>query len=156
MNMNPAHWHLLVNHLPIIGGLFATLILLGGILRRSTPIANLSLVLFVTCAVLSMIASQTGEKAEHFLKDRKAIDEKYLERHVDAADIANYGMMALGAVALITLIFKRVRNMRFMPYVILIASIVVFILMARAGNLGGEIMHKEIRNDQVQKELKPT
>ena len=153
MNMNPAHWHLLVNHLPIIGGLFATLILLWGILRRNVPIVNLSLVLFVACAVFSIIASQTGESAEHYLEDLKAIDETYLEPHEDAAGIANYGMIALGALALITLIFKRIRNLSFIPYLILIASIVVFVLMARAGMLGGEIMHKEIRNDQVQIEL---
>jgi uncharacterized membrane protein len=148
--MNPVHWHLVVNHLPIIGGLFATLILLWGILRRSVPIVNLSLVLLVACAVFSIIASQTGEKAEHYLKDLKAVDKKYLEPHVAAADIANYGMIALGALSLITLIFKRIRNVGFIPYLILIASIAVFVLMARAGNLGGEIMHKEIRNDQVQ------
>lgn len=153
MNMNPAHWHLLVNHLPIIGGLFATLILLWGILRRNIPIVNLSLVLFVACSVFSIIASQTGENAEHYLKDLKAIDETYLEPHEAAAEIANYGMLAVGALALITLIFKRIRNVSFMPYLILIASIVVFGLMARAGMLGAEIMHKEIRSDQVQTEL---
>ncbi len=153
MNMNPAHWHMLVNHLPIIGSLFATLILLGGILRRSVPILNLSLGLFVACAVFSIIASQTGESAEHYLEDLKAIDETYLEPHEAAAEIANYGMIALGALALITLIFKRIRNVNFIHYLVLIASIVVFVLMARAGMLGGEIMHKEIRVDKVQKEL---
>ena len=153
MNMNPAHWHLLLNHLPIIGSLFATLILLWGILRRSVPIVNLSLVLFVACAVFSIIASQTGESAEHYLEDLKAIDETYLEPYEAAAEIANYGMIAVGALALIALIFKRFRSVSFMPYLILIASIVVFVLMARAGLLGGEIMHKEIRIDQVQQEL---
>ena len=57
-------------------------------------------------------------------------------------------MIALGAFALITLIFKRIRDIKFIPYLILVASIAVFVLMARAGNLGGEIMHKEIRNDK--------
>lgn len=151
--MNPAHWHLLVNHLPIIAGLIATMILLWGMIRRSVPIVNLSLTLFVACAVFSMIASQTGESAEEYLKGLNAIDENYLERHVDAADIANYGMIAVGVLALITLIFERIRNLKFMLYFILLASVTVFVLMARAGTLGGEIIHKEIRNDQLQ--LKP-
>lgn len=149
MNINPAHWHLLVNHLPIIGNLFSILILLLGMFRRSIPIVNLSLVLLVACAVFSVIASQTGESAEHYLKGLNAVDETYLERHVGAANIANYGMIAVGALALITLFFKRIRNSIFMPYLILFASITVFVLMARAGKLGGEIMHKEIRNEQV-------
>jgi len=62
MNINPANWHLLVNHLPIIGSLFSILILLLGMFRRSIPIVNLSLVLLVACAVSSMIASQKPEK----------------------------------------------------------------------------------------------
>lgn len=153
MNMNPAHWHLLVNHLPIIGGLIATLILIWGMLRRSVPIVNLSLVLFVASAVFSIVASQTGESAEHYLKGLNAIDETYLERHVGAADLANYGMITVGVLSLLTLIIERIRNVSAMPYIILIASIVVLILMARAGKLGGEIIHKEIRNDQVEIKL---
>lgn len=151
MNTNAAHWHLLVNHLPIIGSLFGILILLWGIIRKSEIIVNMSMILFVGCAVFSIIASQTGESAEAYLKSLKAIDEIYLERHVAVVDIANYGMIALGALALITLIFKRIRNQMYIPYIILMVSIVVFVLMARAGNLGGEIMHKEIRTNQGQK-----
>lgn len=153
MNTNAAHWHLLVNHLPIIGSLFGILILLWGIIRKNESIVNLSLLLFVICAVFSIVASQTGESAEQYLKSLKAIDEIYLERHVAAADIANYGMIALGALALITLIFKRIRSQKYIPYIILLVSIAVFVLMARAGNLGGEIMHKEIRTDQRQKSI---
>ena len=109
--------------------------------------------MFAACAVLSIISSQTGESAEQYLKNLKAIDEIYLERHVAAADIANYGMITLGALALITLIFKRIRNIKFMRYLILILSLAVFVLMARAGNLGGEIMHKEIRSDQTKAKI---
>ena len=153
MNLNPAHWHLLVNHLPVIGVMFATLILLWGMLRRSVPIVNLSLLLLVACAVFSITASQTGGNAEDYLKGLKAIDKTYLEPHVAAADIANYSMIAVGVLALIMLIFKRIRNVSFMLYLILIASIVVCVLMARTANLGGQIMHKEIRNDHSQIKL---
>lgn len=149
MNMNPAHWHLLVNHLPIIGGLMATFILLWGMLRRNVSIANLSFFIFILCAVFSIIATTTGESAEHYLKGLNAIEETYLERHVSAANIANYGMITIGALSLLTLVFERVRNVSAMPYIILIASIVVFVLMARAGTLGGDIMHKEIRTDSI-------
>lgn len=147
--MNPAHWHLLVNHLPIIGGLMATFILLWGMLRRNASIVNLSLFIFIACAVFSIIASTTGESAEHYLKGLNAVDETYLERHVGAAEIANYGMIAVGALSMLTLIFERVRNIKAIPYIILIASVIVFILMTRAGTLGGDIMHKEIRTDTL-------
>jgi len=149
MNTNAAHWHLLVNHLPIIGCMFGILILVWGIIRKNESFVNLSLIVFLACAIFSIIASQTGESAELYLKSLKAIDEIYLERHVAAADIANYSMIALGVLALITRIFKRIRNLKFMPFIILLVSIIVFVLMARAGNLGGEIMHKEIRTDKI-------
>ena len=66
MNTNAAHWHLLVNHLPIVGGMFGILILLWGIIRKNNLFVNLSLIVFVACAVFSIIASQTGESAEAY------------------------------------------------------------------------------------------
>lgn len=130
--------------------LFASIILLWGMLRRGVPIINLSLVLFVACAVFSIIASQTGESAEHYLKGLNAIDENNLERHVSAANIANYSMIVVGTLALITLIYERIRNVSLMPYTILISPVVVLMLMATTGKPGGEIIYKEIRNNQLQ------
>ena len=147
--MNPAHWHLAVNHLPIIGGMFASLILTYGIVFKNESIIRLSYKLFVLAAVFSFIASQTGDKAEEYLKSLNAIELNYLEVHVQAADIANYAAIGLGILSLLILLVARIRNFRAMPWMILGLSLVVTVLMVRAGNLGGEITHKEIRGDSV-------
>lgn len=147
--MNAAHWHLVVNHFPIVGGFITFFVLLYGIIRRNASIIKLGYILFVLIAVSSVIASQTGESAEHYLKSIKAVDETILETHVQAADIANYAMITVGVAALLTLLIKRLRTVIYMPWITLVLSIVALLLMARAGNLGGEIMHKEIRSDTI-------
>lgn len=152
--MNPAHWHLVVNHLPIVGGVFTTLILIYGIVFKNESIVSLSYKLFVLIGVLSIIAAQTGESAEHYLKSLNAVEETILETHVQAADIANYAAIALGIISLLTLLVGKIRDFKIadfkaMPIIILILSLVVAGLMGRAGNLGGDIIHKEIRGDSI-------
>ena len=42
MNMNPAHWHLLVTHIPIIGGMFSIFILSYAIIKKENQVLRLS------------------------------------------------------------------------------------------------------------------
>lgn len=145
MNLNPAHWHLLVNHLPITGGIIALLVLAYGILRKSEPVIKAAYWLFVLIAVFSLIATQTGEGAEHQLLNAKLADEATIERHVEASNIAQWCMIAVGLASLAALFVKRLQTVRVMPVLVFVLALVASGLMARAGLLGGEIMHKEIR-----------
>lgn len=148
--MNGAHWHLLVNHLPIVGGMITFLVFLYGSIVRNPSIVKLGNILFVLVAVFSFIAVQTGEGAEEYLKSLKAIDsDDILETHVHAAEIANYAMIAVGLVSLLTLLIKRMRAVIYMPWITLALAAFAMVLMIRAGNLGGEIMHKEIRSNTI-------
>lgn len=145
MNLNPAHWHLLVNHLPITGSIIGVLILLYGILRKSDAVIKASYWLFVLLAVFAVVAKQTGENAERFILDAKLASETIIERHVQASDIAQWVMIALGLVALAALFVNRLKTLSAMPIIMFILAVVASGLMAWAGFLGGEIMHKEIR-----------
>ena len=145
MNLNPAHWHLMVNHIPITGGIIALLVLAYGILRKSEAVIKAAYWLFVLIAVFSFIASQTGEGAEHMLLQAKLADRDTIEVHVEASNIAQWCMVLVGLASLAALFVKRFQTMRVMPVVVLILSLIAAGLMARAGLLGGEIMHKEIR-----------
>lgn len=147
--MNAAHWHLVVNHFPIVGGFIAFIVLLYGIILRNSVVIKLAYVLFVLIAVSGVVATQTGESAEHYLESIHAADETMVETHAKAADIANYAMIAVGIAVLLTLLIKRIRTVIYMPWVILALSVVALLLMTRAGNLGGEIIHKEIRSDSL-------
>jgi len=143
--MNPAHWHLLFNHLPIVGSMFTLFVLGYGIIFKNNSIIRLSYILFALCAVTSIIASSTGEDAEHYLKGLNNVEDLYLERHVQMAAIANVGMIIIGVVSLMALFFKKIKELKFMPVIIIVLALIVAGLMSYTGKLGGEIMHKEIR-----------
>lgn len=145
MNLNPAHWHLIVNHLPITGSIISLLVLLYGMLRKSDAVIKSAYWLFVLMAVFAVLATQTGEGAEHFVLDAKLADKDIIERHVQASDIAQWTMVGVGLVALAALFIHRLKTLRAMPVIVFILALIAAGLMAWAGLLGGEIMHKEIR-----------
>jgi len=147
MNLNGAHWHLLVNHFPIIGGLKATIVLGVGLFRRNESIIRLSFGLFVLMSIATFITNQTGELAEHYSESIKALDKAIFHEHEDAADWANIGMYLTGGLPLLTLFWQRARQLRFLPLIILIIALITFGLMANVGRLGGLIMHKELRTE---------
>ncbi|OYZ31681.1 MAG: hypothetical protein B7X86_06690 [Sphingobacteriales bacterium 17-39-43] len=147
MNLNPAHWHLIVNHLPITGSLIAVLILLYGILRKNEGVIKAAYWLFALMAVFSVVATQTGEGAERFILDAKLADEAIIERHVEASNIAQWVMVIVGITALAALFINRLKTVRAMPVIVFILALIAAGLMAWAGLLGGEIMHQEIRSN---------
>ena len=143
--MNDAHLHLLVNHVPIIGGAMASLILAWGILRKEKAIVGLALAVFIVLGVSSFVAHQTGEGAEEVLEHGTSqYDHGMIHEHEEAAFPAHLAMMLTAFGAIITLAVRKLRDGRLMPIVVLGLSLVAFGLMARAGNLGGKIVHSEI------------
>jgi uncharacterized membrane protein len=145
MNLNPAHWHLLINHLPIVGTFIAVLVLATGIIGKRQSVIKTSYLLFILMAVFSILASQTGEKAEHYLIDLKLADHDLIETHVEASGIAQWALIAVALFSLAALLVKKLKSSKAVPVVILLLSLVVAGLMFRTGMLGGLIMHKEIR-----------
>jgi len=147
MSLNGAHWHLLVNHFPIIGGLIATLVLGFGLFRRNESIIQLGFGLFGLMSIATVITNQTGEQAENYLESINALDKGIFHEHEEAADWANIGMYLTGGLSLLTLLWQRAKQLKFLPLLILIIALITFGLMANAGRLGGLIMHKELRSE---------
>ena len=145
MNLNPAHWHLLVNHLPIIGSIIGLFILGYGIISKTEVVIKMSYWLFIVLAVFAVIAKQTGEQAEGFIMSAKLADETLIEPHEQADDYAQWAMIILGLIALAALFINRLKTLKVMPLIVLITALVAAGLMGWTGFLGGEIMHKEIR-----------
>ncbi len=148
MTLNGAHWHLLVNHLPIIGGLMATLVLGYGLFRRNETVIKLGYGLFVLISIATAITNQTGESAEHYLKSINALDRQRLHEHEQAADWANIGMYLTGGLSLLALIWQRAKQLTWLPVLIFLTSLITFGLMANVGRLGGLIMHQELHSEQ--------
>ena len=75
--MNDAHFHLVTNHLPVVGVLFAVLLLLYAAWRKSDEAKTIAFGFSVLVGLLSMPGYFSGEGAEEFIEDLKKL--RYLK-----------------------------------------------------------------------------
>lgn len=149
--MNAAHIHLLVNHLPVFGSLLGGFVLIHGMWTKSPQTKIAAYNLFILSAIGACIAYFTGEPAEEAVEKISGVAESAIERHEDFALAALISFVVLGLLSvfgmLITL--KQSIFMRQIAIVILFCTMISFVLVARAGYLGGQIRHTEISNSNA-------
>lgn len=146
--MNAAHWHLALNHLPVLGTVFGLALLVLAQLKSSQELIRVSFGMFVVIAVLAVPAYLTGKPAEDAVKGLPGVSNTLLEQHEEVAQIAFTGLVILGVTALAGLaLFRRGKSI---PCWFAIAAsalaLLVGGLMAWTANLGGQIRHGEIRS----------
>lgn len=148
--MNAAHFHLMLNHVPVIGAVGLALLLAIAWARRDTSLAKLSLVLAAAVAAVSIIVYLTGEPAEELVENINGISEPALEAHEDAALAATvaFGVFGAGALALLA-VFRRRTLPRWVAAAAFVAVAAIAGLMAWTANLGGQIRHTEIAGGSV-------
>jgi uncharacterized membrane protein len=144
--MNTAHWHLILNHFPIIGTLGGIVVLLYGLIRKSNDTKVLGALLILVMAIVSIIVMETGESAEEIVEKIPGVSEAAMEAHEDAAKVANGILMASGVLALLSLVlhFFKKNVVTIAMSATLVLSFVAFGFMAYTGSLGGKIRHTEI------------
>ncbi len=147
--MNDAHLHLLVNHVPILGTLFGLLLGLYGAVRRQPAVVRAAFLALLVSGLGGYVAQETGEDAEEAVEELPGVTHAAIHEHEEAAEWATWAGLALAVVALGGLAWRRREpEVGTAPTVaVLLFAAVVFALMARVGNLGGEIRHTEIRAD---------
>ncbi|MGA9769594.1 MAG: hypothetical protein WBV94_11170 [Blastocatellia bacterium] len=147
--MNPAHLHIILNHIPVIGIPFATALLAYGLLKKSDDVKTASLWAFVILAVLTVPTFLAGRAAEDMVEHLPGVSEQLIERHEGAALIGLIATLILGAISLTVLILSRRSKGVRKPLIIglLIFSIAVGGWLARTANLGGRIRHTELRDN---------
>jgi hypothetical protein len=145
--MNAPHWHLAINHLPVVGVFLVVLLLAYALVRGRGELYGVSLGALVLLALATIAVFYTGRSADETLMDYADVDDKLVHIHEAAANIAFTGIGILGAVSLVALGLSRK-----LPHVskgvtttIFLLAIVETMLMARTANLGGQIRHPEIR-----------
>lgn len=145
--MNIAHWHLLLNHFPIIGTLGGIVVLTYGWMRKNNDTSLLGLVLIAAMAVMSVVVMQTGEGAEDLVEKLPGVSEAAIGAHEDAAKVANILLIISGVLALVAMVFqvKQHRLQTAARLVTLLLALVAFGAMANTGYLGGQIRHTEIQ-----------
>ena len=149
--MNQAHFHLMVNHLPIIFPIVGTIVLFGGFMLRSEIIKRVAYTIFIFGAIATFPAFLSGEGAEEVVENLAGVSESFIEPHEDIAKIFALLSYTLGAFSILALwsnwqqkSFKGIVSM-----VVLILSIVVLYFGKVTGTTGGEIRHTEIRANQA-------
>ena len=144
--MNWAHLHLALNHVPVLGTLFVSLLLGAALIRNSEELKRCSLIGFVVLALVSIPIKFTGDFANEKLAEASWLAAERVVVHEQAADQATTGMFLLGLAAAFALWQGRGKPIRQVTlWAVLLLTLATFYLMARTANLGGEIRHEEIR-----------
>ena len=138
--MNLAHLHLLLNHVPTIGFAFGIALAAASLVRDSDDLRRASYVVFFGVALVAIPTYLSGNAADFLLKNAPERSQEVVTAHQNAAMLALIPMEIVGLIGWLALW----RSRRWHQPAILVLSIVVFLLMARAANIGGQIRHPEI------------
>ncbi|MBI2568812.1 MAG: hypothetical protein HYV63_17470 [Candidatus Schekmanbacteria bacterium] len=139
--------HLILNHLPPIGALFALIAVIAGALRNEDAVLRLGLV--VGTAALSLIVPVylTGERAEEVAERLPGVTEELIHEHEEAAEAALAVALVAAAVSGGGLVAWRLSPR--LKRAAVSATVVLYLAAlgaaTNAGRLGGEIRHSELR-----------
>lgn len=156
--MNEVHFHLVVNHLPIVGILIGLLVLVTGFLLKKSEVKVTALGILVFSALASIAAFYSGEGAEEIVERIPGISETLINQHEESAELFLTLILILGGVSLGTMFLeiKKSKLSKFGFILVILLALVAGVLVKNVGTTGGEIRHKEIRKDtnliQVQAE----
>jgi archaellum biogenesis protein FlaJ (TadC family) len=147
MDLSPAHVHLMLNHIPVLGPFFLALLMILGLFRRSRELVRVALALTLLLPVATYIVTLAGEKAEHYVEDQAWFDEDRVHDHEEKAEAALIATGVAGALALVALWASRkgATLKPAMTILVLLATLVSAGLVALAALDGGVIRHEELR-----------
>jgi hypothetical protein len=139
--------HLLLNHVPTVGFGLGIGLFVGSLWSRSDDLKRASLVVFVGIALLTIPTYVTGNAAAQAIQQAPGVSAALIARHESAALVAFVFMQVTGAAAwLILWQLRRVSRVSGGSLLVLTLLLAVTMgLVARAGSLGGELRHPEIR-----------
>lgn len=158
--MNAAHWHLLINHLPLFSIIFGCLALLWSMVRssRSSLVTQewqrAAVLLFILSGISLWISSETGESAEDIVKHLPSVTKELVHEHEEAAEFAVVFGVILAFAALVMEVIQRYKPKFFkiIRFVVLVLGLLLSTVIARTAYLGGHIRHTEIRSAEMNTE----
>ena len=149
--MSIVHLHLLLNHVPVVGTLFALLLFAAAIFLRETVSTKFALGFSAAIAVVTVAVYFTGGPAEEAVEKLAGVTESAIEQHEEAAEVTTVAMTIFGALSLAALIiFRKRRVPRWVGAAGFAGTVVLSALMGWTANLGGQIRHTEIRGANFQ------
>lgn len=143
--MSPAHLHIVLAHMPIIGIFFGLVVLGIAYARSSNEIFRVSLVIFAISGLVAGIVYLLGDSAEEIVEDMAGISRHLIHEHEEAALYAMISGMTLGVVSAIGVWLSRTVRPKWLSPLVLILALFTAAVMAVTANRGGQINHPEIR-----------
>lgn len=141
-----AHLHLLVNHAPIFGSLFALALLVASYFTSADVFRRTAFVVLIATAIAGATADLSGDAAEEAIKGFPGVRREVIHAHEDMADKAYILADILGVLALGALV--RWRRQPIPPSAALVAVLATAFVggaFAYTALLGGQIRHTEVR-----------
>jgi hypothetical protein len=146
--MSAAHIHLLLNHIPILGIIFALLLLLYGMWKRNEDLERASLGVFVVTALITIPVYLTGDGAAEIIHNLPGVSIEIIRQHDSAATLTIVAIELLGAASLLShWLMRRAAAVikGWMMIAVLVLALISSGLAVWTGGLGGQIRHTEVR-----------
>jgi uncharacterized membrane protein len=145
-----AHLHLIVNHAPIFGSLFALALLVASYFAASDVLRRTAFVVLIGTAIAGVAADLTGDPAKDAIRGFPGIRREVIQDHEEMGDKAYLvgglvGVLALGALVR----WRRKPVPGNATVVMLVGTVAVSGLMIYTGLLGGQVRHTEVRPGAV-------
>lgn len=156
--MSAVHFHLIFNHLPIIGSIIGGLILVYALVNKSEKTMMAAYVVLIISAIGGLISYATGEGAEETVENISGISKAALDQHEDLAFYAMIGVAFVGFGSLLGLVlqYRKSSAARGIAWLVVVLSVAAFSILAGTGYTGGQIRHTELsqsqNNGQIQNE----
>lgn len=146
MELNAAHIHLILNHVPILGFAFGLLFLAWGRWRESDETIRAVQALFLLVGLTSIAVFLSGENAEDVVEGLAGVSHDAIEVHEETGELAMIVSIVAGLFSGGVLLVYRNRPLPgWSVGGTALAGVVAFGILAYAGFQGGQVHHEEIR-----------
>jgi uncharacterized membrane protein len=145
--MNLAHVHLLLNHFPILGSIFLTVLFIVALIYKNVFLQKVILWFLVAIALITAVTYLTGDPTVRAVQGLPGVSKDMIRQHELFAKFGLGLMFVTGIIALGGALFYsyKPRLPRAFLSIILIILLINSVLFSYIGFLGGQILHQEIR-----------
>ena len=149
MKISPVHWHLILNHFPIVLSITGSLLLIVALLIKKDLLKFSGLIILTIAALFVWPVYKSGENAEEPAEGIAGISHEAINTHEDLAINGLRIMLATGVIAGVSLFQLNRKNgsSKYLIIFTLIGGLLSSGYLSYVGYTGGEIRHAEIRGD---------
>lgn len=144
--LSGAHLHLLVNHGPILGLIFALALLVASYFWAPDVLRRTGYVVLIFSALAATTADLSGDPAVDAIRGFPGVKRELIHDHEEMGEKSFIAAAVVGVLALGALVrWRRAPIPGGAAAVMLVLTVIVAGMMAYTGLLGGRIRHTEVR-----------